>query len=417
MTSRERIRKAIQHQEPDKVPLDLGGSVTTGIHASALAKLRMAYGLEKRPIKIIEPMMMLGDVEEDVRKIVGSDTVGLNAPYSLLGYRNANWKEWTLPDGTAVLMGGDFQCTKDSQGTIFSYPKGNTKARPSARMPSDGYYFDNIVRQEDLSNHDFNARTDYGDQFSLFSEEECRFYEAESKRLFDGTECSVFGNYFLGGVGDIFHIPAAWIENPRGIRDLEEWMVATHTHPGYVKDFFDFQTEVQLKNLAMYRQAVQDRIDVIAISGTDFGTQDGLIISPDTYREFYKPYHKQFNDWVHKNTNWKVFFHSCGSIVDLMEDFVEIGVDIINPVQISARGMNAADLKRKYGKELTFWGGAVNPQKTFAFGTRQEVADEVRKNVQVLSKGGGYVCAGIHNIQAKTPVENMKALFETLKET
>ena len=281
-------------------------------------------------------------------------------------------------------------------------------------MPAGGYYFDNIVRQEELANHDFDARVDYVDQYKTFTEEECIFYEKESKRLFEGTEYSVFGNYFLGGVGDIFHIPGAWLENPKGIRDLEEWMIAIYTHPAYVKEFFNFQMEIQLKNLEMYRQAVGNRIDVIAISGTDFGSQDGLIISKDTYREFYKPYHKAFNDWVHKNTTWKVFFHTCGSIVELMDDFIEVGIDIINPVQVSAKGMNAGDLKRKYGKTMVFWGGSVNPQKTLAFGTREEVAVEARRNAELFSKGGGYVCAGIHNIQANTPVENIQALFETV---
>jgi hypothetical protein len=416
MTPRQRIRAAIRHEKTDKTPIDLGGSVTTGIHASALAKLRKAVGLRDKPIKIIEPMMMLGEVEDDIRKYVQGDTIGLNAPSSLLGYKNANWKEWRLPDGTAVLMGGDFQFTKDGDGTIYTYPRGNLNARPSARMPADGYYFDNIVRQENLLNHEFNARADYGDQYSIFTEDDCIYYQRESRRLFENTEYSVFGNYFLGGVGDIFHIPGAWLDEPKGIRDLEEWMIAIYTHPDYVREFFQLQMEIQLKNLEMYREAVEDRIDVIAISGTDFGSQDGLIVSRDTYQEFYKPYHRILNDWVHKNTNWKVFYHSCGSIVDIMEDFIEIGVDIINPVQVSARGMTARNLKIKYGDRMVFWGGSVNPQRTFAFGTKQEVMEETRENIDVFSKGSGYVCASIHNIQAKTPTENIIGLFEAANE-
>lgn len=416
MTARERVRAAIRHQATDKIPIDLGGCVTTGIHASALAKLRDALELQRLPVKIVEPMMMLGEVDEELRRAVRGDTVGLNGPSSLLGYRNEGWKPWRLPDGTDVLMGGGFRFTTDADGTIFAYPNGNTSARPSARMPKDGFYFDNVIRQEDLMGHNFDARKDYADQYPLFSDEDCRYYEKESKRLYEGTECSVFGNFFLGGVGDIFHVPAAWLEHPKGIRDLEEWMIATHTHPDYVKDFFDMQLEVELKNLGSYRQAVGNRIDVIAVSGTDFGSQDGLLISREAYREFYKPYHTAFNEWVHKNTTWKTFYHTCGSVVEIMEDLIESGVDIINPVQVSARGMDPTQLKARYGKRIVFWGGSVNPQKTLPFGTPEEVAAEARRNVAVFAQGGGYVFAGIHNIQANTPASNIVAMFEAANE-
>ncbi len=190
------------HQEPDRVPVDLGGAVVTGIHASALDKLRKALHLEPRPVKVYEPMMMLGLVEDDVREAVGGDVVGLNAPGTLLGYRSENWKPWTLPDGTEVLMGGGFAHTVDQDGTTYAYPGGNTAAPPSAKMPADGLYFDNIIRQEDLAGHVFDARRDYADQYAVFTDKDCRYYEVASKRLFEQTDCAVFGNFFLGGVGD-----------------------------------------------------------------------------------------------------------------------------------------------------------------------------------------------------------------------
>ncbi len=414
MNSRERVATALDHQEPDRVPVDLGGAVVTGIHAKALDKLRRALGLEKRPVKVYEPMMMLGMVEQDVVEAVGVDVVGLNAPGTLLGYRNENWKNWTIPDGTHVLMGGGFEYTTDSDGTIYAYPQGDRSVQPSARMPADGLYFDNIIRQEDLSNHDFDARKDYADQYSVFTDEDCAYYEKTSKNLYEETDYAVFGNFFLGGVGDIFHIPGAWLKDPKGIRDLEEWIMAAYLHPEYVKEFFEMQTEITLKNLALYRQAVGDRLAAIAISGTDFGAQNGLLISPDCYREFYKPYHKRFNDWVHENTSWKVFFHTCGAITDLMEDFIEVGIDIINPVQISAKGMQAEQLKEKYGDRIVFWGGGIDPQKTMPFGTPEEVAEETKQNVAALSKGGGFVCAAVHNIQGPTPVENILAFFRSI---
>jgi len=414
MNSRERVLAALSHEETDRVPVDLGGAVVTGIHAAALDRLRKALGLEYRPVKVYEPMMMLGTVERDVLEAVGGDVVGLNAPGTLLGYRNEDWKNWALPDGTPVLMGGGFECTRDGDGTIYAYPQGDRSARPSARMPADGLYFDNVTRQEDLTDHDFDARRDYADQYSVFGEEDCRYYDDTSRALYEDTDYAVFGNFFLGGVGDIFHIPGAWLKNPKGIRDLEEWIVAHYEHPAYVKEFFDMQTEITLRNLALYHQAVGDRLVAIAVSGTDFGAQEGLLISPDCYREFYKPYHRKFNDWVHRNTPWKVFFHSCGAVGELMEDFIEIGVDIINPVQVSARGMEAATLKAAYGGRIVFWGGGVDPQKTMPFGTPAEVAEETRRNAAIFSGGGGFVGAAVHNIQGPTPVENILAFFRSI---
>jgi len=359
-------------------------------------------------------MMMLGLVEQDVTEAIGADVVGLNAPGTLLGYRNEDWKDWVLPDGTQVLMGGGFEYTRDPDGTTYAYPQGDTSAPPSAKMPANGLYFDNIVRQEDLGDHVFDASKDYADQYLVFSEEECRYYEQTSTSLYEGTDYALFGNFFLGGVGDIFHIPAAWLKNPQGIRDLEEWIMAHYLHPDYVKEFFDMQTEITLKNLELYRQAVGDRLEVIAISGTDFGAQNGLLISPDSYREFYKPYHKTFNDWVHEHTKWKVFFHTCGAVGDLMDDLIEAGVDVINPVQVSAKGMEPQRLKEKYGDRLVFWGGGVDPQKTMPFGTSEEVAEETRQNVTALSSGGGFIAAAVHNIQGPTPVENILAFFRSI---
>jgi len=414
MTSRERVLLALNHKKPDRIPVDLGGSVTTGIHASALNKLRKALHLEEKKVKVYEPMMMLGLVEEDVIKTIGCDVIGLNPFVTLLGYRNMNWKPWKLPDGTEILIGGGFNYTYAKDGTIYTYPKGNMNANPSAKMPSRGFYFDNIIRQENLSNHEFNARKDYSDQFNLFSEEELRYFEDTSKYLYEETDYAVFGNFFLGGVGDIFHIPAPWLEKPRGIRDLNKWMMAHIEHPEYIKEFFDMQVEIQIKNLKLYYEAVRNRISVIAISGTDFGSQNGLIFSPEIYRKLYKPYHKIFNDWVHKNTEWKVFFHTCGSIVDIMEDLIEIGVDIINPVQYTAAGMDLEFLKDKFGERIVFWGGGINPQKTFPFGTTEEVKSETKKNVGILSKNGGYICSAVHNIQINTPVENIISFFKAV---
>jgi uroporphyrinogen-III decarboxylase len=161
---------------------------------------------------------------------------------------------------------------------------------------------------------------------------------------------------------------------------------------------------------------VGDRIAVIFISGTDFGTQRGEFISPDLYRELYLPFHKQINNWVHANTNWKTFFHTCGSIYHLIPSFIEAGVDVLNPVQCSAANMEPHRLKQEFGDKVVFWGGGVDTQKTLPFGTPDEVRQEVAERIRIFAPGGGYVFNSIHNIQAKTPVENVLAMFESARE-
>jgi uroporphyrinogen-III decarboxylase len=153
---------------------------------------------------------------------------------------------------------------------------------------------------------------------------------------------------------------------------------------------------------------------VIQTNGTDFGTQNGPFCSPEQYRELFLPYQKRVNGWIHANTKWKTFMHSCGSIMPLLDLIVEAEFDILNPVQCSAQNMDAQELKKRYGKSLTFWGGGVDTQKTLPFGTPQEVRDEVKRRIDVFAPGGGFVFNAIHNVQAKTPIENLLAMFEVL---
>ena len=163
-------------------------------------------------------------------------------------------------------------------------------------------------------------------------------------------------------------------------------------------------------------QALGEDIDVLFVTGTDFGTQRGPFISPNDYCDLYKPFHERINDWVHSNTTWKTFIHSCGGVEPLIGHFIEAGFDILNPVQCSAEGMDPEHLKRTFGDEVTFWGGGIDTQKTLPFGTPEEVREEVRRRVEVFGEGGGFVFNAIHNVQANTPIENLTAMFEALQE-
>jgi hypothetical protein len=250
--------------------------------------------------------------------------------------------------------------------------------------------------------------------YSLYTDEELRFIEQTSRSWYENSTYGLLGNFWGAGFGDISTVPGPAILHPKGIRDPEEWYVSTLTRKEYVKEIFHLQLELEMKNLAMYRQAAGDRIDVIVMGGTDFGSQNGPFISPAAYRELFKPLHKEMNDWVHANTEWKTFYHTCGSIVAFLDDFAEAGIDILNPVQISAAGMSPDTLKQKYGDKFVFWGGAIDVQHTLTFRSADQVREEAKRNVRIFSTGGGFVFNNVHNIQATVPTENILALLASV---
>jgi hypothetical protein len=416
MTSRERLIRTLNHQDPGRVLVDLGSTVASGIHAGALDRLRKALGLEYRPVKVYDPYGMLGLVEEDVVEALGIDVLPVAPLGTLFGYKNESWKPWKLMDGTEVLIGGGFSYREDAEGNYLVIPGGDARAAPSAKMPKGGFFFDNLVRQQPIDEAALNARDDYSEDFDLFDDGDLRYLEETSKRLYESTGYGLNGGNFLGRIGDFATLPAPWLKNPRGVRSIEDWLAFHHIHPEYVKETYEIQVVSVLENLKLFHQAVGDRIQAIQISGTDFGSQKGLFISADMYVEFYKPYHRRINDWVHEYTNWKTYYHSCGSVVELFDDFIESGWDIFNPVQCSAAGMDPRTLKSNFGDRLVLWGGVTDTQKTLPFGTPEEVRKEVLQRLAIFAPGGGYVASTIHNIQYNTPTENIIALFEAIKE-
>ncbi len=416
MNSRERIRRALNHQETDRIPVDMGSTLVTGIQASTYAKLRQALKLRDEAVRVADPFQMLAEVEIEVMAKLGIDVIGLWLPTNAFGFKNENWKPWKLSDGTRVMVPEKFTTERDEEGNVFLYPQGDTSMPPVAKMPKEGYYFDSLVRQEPMDEKKLNPEEWAKQQFSVFSEETLQYLEKKAEDLYQNTEFCIIGEFIDAGFGDISQVPGPAIKNPKGIRDPLQWITAHLEYPEYIKGIFELQCDTALKNLQLAYEAVGDKIDVIYVSGTDFGTQNGPFISPDMYREFYQPFHKKINGWIHKHTSWKTFFHSCGSIVAFLDDFVEAGVDILNPVQTSARDMDPIRLKEKYGDKLVFWGGGIDTQRTLPFGTPGEVKKEVAERCRIFGKGGGFVFNTIHNIQSRVPVENLITMFQTVKE-
>ena len=247
------------------------------------------------------------------------------------------------------------------------------------------------------------------------SEDELDYYEREALRL-SQTGKAILGNFGGTGFGDIALVPGIQLRDPKGIRDITEWYISTVTRRDYVWQVFEKQCEIGLENLKCSYQRLGEKISVLFVTGTDFGTQNGPFISPKAYRDLYQPFHKIINNWVHQNTTWKTFTHSCGSVVKLYPDFIKSGFDVINPVQTSAAGMDPEELAEQFGDRVTFWGGGVDTQHTLPFGTPEEIKAQVRERMQIFGTGGGFVFNPIHNVQAGVSVENLMALYEAVNE-
>jgi hypothetical protein len=415
MTSRERVLAALGHRQPDRVPLDLGGMSCTGMAASSVHKLKVALGLCKssEPVKVIECFLMLGEIDAPLREVLGVDVVGLRKRGNF-GFVNTDWKEWRLFDGTPVLVPGKFNTAPDAAGNILQYPEGDRSLTPCARMPKGGFYFDSIIRQPPIDDDHLRVE-DNLEEFGVLSAGELEWYGEETRQLRQGSQSAVMMIGPGTALGDINAVPAPQLRQPKGIRDVEEWYVSLMMRREYIREVFRRQTEISLKNLELLWQAVGENIDVIVLTATDFGMQTGPMMSPRDYADLFQPFHRKLNDWVHANTTWKTFQHSCGGIVPLLDQFIEAGFDISNPVQTSATGMEPQGLKTRFGGRTTFWGGGVDTQRVLPFGTPAEVREQVRERMRIFAPGGGFIFNPVHNVQAGVPLENLLALYEAVR--
>jgi len=398
-TSRERVLAALNHQEPDRVPIDLGGTITTGIMATALHRLRERLGLEKKRVKVYDVFQMLGEVELDVVEKLHIDVLPVEPPALFFDIRRENYKPWKLFDGTEVLVPGDFNVEVDEKGNWLLHEKGDPNAPVVGKMPKGGYYFDDLsmIRSSDQLQRPSldNLREKY-----LLTEEEIEWMARRASLLRKETDKAlVAGLWLKSGLGIIGSIP--------------DFLALIALDKEYVKEFLSKKQEIILENLKMLWEALGENVDIVVLEGFDFGSQNGELISPLAFEELYLPFYREQFAWIHENTTWKAFQHSCGSITKILPLLVDAGLDIINPVQTSAKGMDPKWLKEQFGKRVTFWGGGVDTQKTLPFGTPEQVKEEVKERIKIFAPGGGFVFCAVHNIQHGVPVENIIVAFET----
>ena len=395
--------------------MDFGATSVTGIHALPVEKLRKYYGLEYKPVRITDPFQMLGEVDQELMEIIGVDTIGARGKNSSFGFFNhPPLKEYMTAWGQLVLVPEEFRTSTDSGGDVLIYPGGDTSARASGRMPKAGYFFDAIIRQDPIEEDKLDPQ-DNLEEYGPVSDNDLEYWKETTLKA-RGTGKAVIAGFGGAALGDIAHVPGIKLKNPRGIRDISEWYMSLVMRPDYIREVFERQIEIAVENFSRLHQVAGDNVDVVYMCGTDFGTQESTFCSLEQFDDLWLPYYRRINDWIHNNTPWKTFKHSCGAIESFIPGFISAGFDIINPVQISARGMDPAHLKKTYGKEIVFWGGGIDTQKTLPYSSPAEIREEVLRLCDIFTRDGGFVFSTVHNIQANVPVENIVAMFNAVRE-
>ena len=392
MNSRERVLSALGHRQPDRVPIDCGGTRQSGIAASTYHRIKQRLGINT-PTRVYDVFQMLAEIERPVMERFGGDCIGLLRPAVAFGIRNEGWKPWTMFDGTPVEVPDGFRPVADEQGDlVLYYPDGS----PAARMPKGGFYFDRLEKFPGALHTDPDKL-----ELPLLLHEECDYLHAQAEAYFQNTDLAIVAP--MGPPYELFF--------NIGTGDFPAWMITLATEPEYVDALLTRIVDAWLENLRRFVDAVGDRVQVLQFND-DLGTQEAPFLSVRMFRERIFPHYKRGLDWVHCHTKMKVFMHNDGAIASLIPTLIEMGVDILNPVQTTAAGMDPVMLKREFGDRIVFWGAACDCQHTLPFGTPEQVAEEVRRSVDILGAGGGYVLASVHNIQANVPPENVIALFD-----
>lgn len=412
--SKERVWNALNHRGGTPVPVDFGATTVTGIHCRIVEQLRKYYGLADKPVRIVDPFQMLGEVDEELQERMGVDLVPLFGRKNMFGIDESEVHEQVTPWGQKVLIAKGIDMTPDAEGDVYIYPEGDRSVSPSAVMP-EGCYFINAIERQQPIDEALLSYQDNLEEYALLNESDLAYWKQAAGKA-AATGKAVVAGFGGTALGDVAFIPAMGLKHPKGIRSVAEWYMSTLIRPDFVHALFEHQTDLAIRNYEMLWNTVGDQVDVVFTCGTDFGTQDSQFCSEEVFRELWLPYYKRLNDWIHTHTTWKIFKHSCGAVLPLIPAMIDSGFDILNPVQINAKDMDSKVLKEQFGDQLVFWGGGIDTQRVLAFGTKDEVRRQVMEQCEILGKDGGFVFNTVHNIQANVPVENVITMIETLNE-
>jgi uroporphyrinogen decarboxylase len=378
MKSRERVQLALDHKEPDRVPIDLGATIVSSITRRAYMDLKQYSGMPLEAIKMLDHVQQLPYVDEVLLERFGVD------------FRLVQLPSATAPD-LEVFEEGDYYAFIDRWGSKLHMPK------------EGGFYFDWV---------DFpikEATMEALDQYR-WPRPDPQAYNLElgklARQLYEETDYALVGSAVIGG--GIF-------EQPARMMGMANFLMALVSEPRFADRLMEQITDIYIESCNNYLDEVGKYIQVFTY-WDDVNTQDGWMIRPDLFRKMIKPKERRLVEAIKKKTDAKIFFHGCGATFDLIPDLIDLGFDILNPVQVSARGMDTKRLKEEFGKDIVFWGGGVDTQHVLPFGSPAEVVAEVKRRIDDLAPGGGFVFAAVHNIQALVPPENIVAAFETALE-
>ena len=402
MTSRERIWRVVNRQKADRTPIDLGGMKASGITASAYHRLKQRLGIHT-PTRVADAQFMVAEVEDAVRERLHLDVIPLDWSMAFNSMQpESAWSPRTLSDQTPVLISPDTRIGEDFAGNwVLLKPDGSPT---SFRMARHALCFDDC--SDETGGID---PAKYRPRMDLPDEQLARFAQ-HARHLHETTNYAMLGWGF--GVCFLGMSRIANSEENVTLGRPSEWMVMLTTEKETCHEMMDRSVESSIRCLSLIHQAIGDTCFAWGIAADDSGTQRGEFIPPELWAEMIQPHYKKLCDWIHQHTKMKTFFHSCGAVHNLIPHFIEAGIDILNPVQISATQMEPARLKREFGDKLVFWGGGCDTQSVLPRGTPDEVREHVRENMQVFGLGGGYVFNQVHNIQANVPVDNILAMLD-----
>jgi len=398
MTHRERVIVSLEHREPDRVPIDLGAMLSTGIMGIAYNRLKAYLGISSGRTRMYDLWQQLAKPEIEILELIGADVlpVFISEP--------KKWKKSKLPDGSSCEVPEWFNPRVLSDGSqIIKGREGHIVAK----MPKNGYYFDSIYHPlkkintiQELKKQDLCST-----MWSMAPVDEKALGDLHKrvKTLYETTDYALM----LNGAGGIYE----WAQDLRG---WDVFMMDLASNPKFAGYLLDILVEENIKRLEKILPVVEGYIQIIQV-GDDLGLQDGPQLSPELYRKIVKPRHKKLYQYAKKCSSAYLFLHTCGSVYEFIPDFIEMGVDILNPVQVSAKNMDTGRLKREFGKYITFWGGGCDTQKVLPFGTQEKVTEEVKRRIEDLAPEGGFVFTQVHNIQVGVPPENIMAMYNAVK--
>jgi len=396
VTSHERVLKALNHEEPDRIPRDLGGTESSGMTACALHALQAHLGI-RQDLVVFEPYQYVGHIGEDLRRRFRIDTANLTPGPE-------RWTQRRHPAGFDVRLPEQWVEEEDAAGnTVVRGADGVV----TAQRPQGGHYFDpvNPPLQEMADPGQLEQYRELIFSFDApsFADESLRDLQKRAQAMREGGECVVFNL--------CCHLLAAG----QLLRGYENFMVDLMTDEVLVRKLLDLLLEGYHRRIDRLAPLLRESVDVLLLND-DLGTQQGPMLSPAIYRQLIKPYQRVLFGYAKRAFDAKLLFHSCGAVREFIPDLIEVGVDALNPVQISAVGMEPRALKRDFGNDLTFWGGGVDTQAVLNRKTPTEVRDAVRCTVDDLAPGGGFVFCQVHNIQPDVPPENVVAMYQALDE-